>query len=187
MAASRQDVTRTFDRTSVQPSPRNRARSKASSESPHELHVLLRHRLLRQPHGFEGLGVVGVAAPLAPTMPSLKRPDNRYRHDLNRNAASPARSSTIRDSHGDAVAPPRPHEAAVPPAASALPDARPRWLCTLQLAVEVPAYVLRRQRRSSCTRRRDRSRRKPRVGSSALKASIQRRTISTFSCDIAYA
>src|SRR5437870_4090129 len=31
-------------------------------EGPHDLHVLLRHRLLRQAQGFESLGTVGVCA-----------------------------------------------------------------------------------------------------------------------------
>ena len=42
--------------TSASQSP---ARCSAVDDSLHDLHVLLRHRLLPQPHGFEGLGAVG--------------------------------------------------------------------------------------------------------------------------------
>jgi hypothetical protein len=32
---------------------------RSQEHRPHDLHVLLRHRLRRQPHGFEGFGAVG--------------------------------------------------------------------------------------------------------------------------------
>ena len=43
--------------------------------SPHDLHVLLRHRLLRQPGGFEGFGSIPVATCHAQHLAAPQRPD----------------------------------------------------------------------------------------------------------------
>ena len=46
-------------------------------KTPHQLHVLLRHRLLRQPHGFEGFGSVGVLADaIEPAAAQLVNPED---------------------------------------------------------------------------------------------------------------